>query len=150
MSAKNSESAPENIQRSSGGDSLINDFTGNVNSIKSQIPDENEKVTIIKPDGSFEIVEVECSFTNPRTSKSPVSEEGIENLFRRISLNDDDEINDTDIERFLLELNRRYGRNYGKEDALIFFNELISCSSGGILNLNKFKQSFLKLVMNFN
>jgi Ca2+-binding EF-hand superfamily protein len=70
-------------------------------------------------------------------------------LFRSIALNNQDKMIDSDFERFLFELNRRYGREYNKEDAIEFFNAL-DVSNTGVLDLNEFKRAFSRIIMSLD
>jgi hypothetical protein len=113
-----------------------------------KIPDENEQVRIMTRNGSLEYVQVDTSFSLRRNA-SPVPEDKLEDLFRSIALNNEDKMTDSDFERFLIELNRRYGREYNKEDAIEFFNAL-DVSNTGVLDLNEFKRAFSRIIMSLD
>ncbi len=113
-----------------------------------KIPDENEQVRIMTRNGSLEYVQVDTSFSLSRNTSS-VPESKLEDLFRSIALNNQDKMIDSDFERFLFELNRRYGREYNKEDAIEFFNAL-DVSNTGVLDLNEFKRAFSRIIMNLD
>lgn len=118
MSAKNSN---KNLRNNSTYDEKSKTEE---NYLNLKITDENDKVSIVTADGSFEYVQVERPLCSLRNIQSVVPEEELEDLFKKMAFNNDDKIIDSDIERFLLELNQRYGRDYNKEDALAFFNAL--------------------------
>ena len=113
-----------------------------------KIPDENEQVRIMTRNGSLEYVQVDTSFSLS-TNTSSVPESKLEDLFRSIALNNQDKMIDSDFERFLFELNRRYGREYNKEDAIEFFNAL-DVSNTGVLDLNEFKRAFSRIIMSLD
>jgi hypothetical protein len=113
-----------------------------------KIPDENEQVRIMTRNGSLEYVQVDTSFSLSRNTSS-VPESKLEDLFRSIALNNQDKMIDSDFERFLFELNRRYGREYNKEDAIEFFNAL-DVSNTGVLDLNEFKRAFSRIIMSLD